>query len=91
MLDKNVDHREVGKVSLLWENKQEGKFQLKSNIFFQAKHGRPGRAPAPAAAQRHSDEPAVTDSTSAKAGAEARLETEMSPPGTRHRSLSAGE
>lgn len=91
MLDKNVDHRKVSKVSLLWEDRQEGNFQLKSSIFFQAKHGRPSRAPAPAAARRHSDEPAVTGITSAKAGAEARLETEMSLLGTRHRSLSAGE
>lgn len=89
MLDKNVDHRKVGKVSLLWEDKQEGNFLLKSSIFFQAKHGRPSRPPPPAPAQRHSDEPAVTSITSANAGAEARLETEMSLLGTRHRSLSA--
>lgn len=50
VLDKNVDHRKVGKVSLLWEDKQEGNFLLKSSIFFQAKHGRPSRPPAPASA-----------------------------------------
>lgn len=60
-------------------------------MFSQAKHGRPTRAPAPAIAQRHSDEPAVTDVTSAKAGAEARLESEISLLGTRHRSLSTGK
>lgn len=91
VLDKNVDHRKAGKVSLLWEDKQEGNFLLKSSMFFQAKHGRPSRPPAPAPAQRHSDEPAVTNITSANAGAEARLETEMSLLGTRHRSLSTGE
>ncbi|CAN0049586.1 unnamed protein product, partial [Bubo scandiacus] len=60
-------------------------------IFFQAKHGRPSRTPAPAAAQRHSDEPAETDITSAKAGVETRLKTETSLLGTRHRSLLTGE
>lgn len=69
---------------------QEGNFQLKFSIFFQTKYGRPSRAPA-AAAQRHSDEPAVTDVTLAKAGSEARLETEMSLLGARHRSLSTGK
>ena len=91
VLDKNVDHRKVGKVSLSQEDKQEGNFQLQSSIFFQAKHGRPGRSPAPAAAQRDSDEPVVTDITLVKAGAEAKLETEMSPLGTQQRSLSTGE
>lgn len=77
---------------MLREDKRESSFQLKSSMFFQAKHGRPGRAPAPAAAQRHSDEPAVTDGTSAKAGdLISRSETEMSPLGTRHRSVSTGE
>lgn len=85
VLKKNVDHRKMGKLRLL----QGGRFQLKFSIFFQAKHGRPSGAPA-AAAQRHSDEPAVTV-TSAKARSEARLETEMSPLGTRHRSLSTGK
>ncbi|KAI1238339.1 hypothetical protein IHE44_0013063 [Lamprotornis superbus] len=55
----------------------------------QAKHGRPSRAPA-AAAQRHRDEPAVTDVTSAKAGAGAGLEREMSLLGARHGSLGTG-
>lgn len=76
----------MGKLCLL----QDGNFQLKFSIFFQAKHGRPSRAPA-AAAQRHSDEPAVTDVTSAEAESEARLEMEMSPLGTKHSSLSTGK
>lgn len=83
---ENVDHRKMGKFSLL----QEGNFQLKFSTFFQAKRGRPSRAPA-AAAQRHSDEPAVTNVTSAKARSEAGLETEMSLLGARHRSLSPGK
>lgn len=91
VLDKNVDHSKLGRVSLLWEDKQEGNFQLKSSMFFQAKHRRSSRAPAAAAAHRHSDEPAVTDITWAKAGPGARLETEMSLLGTRHRSLSTGK
>lgn len=69
---------------------REGNFQLKFSIFFQAKHGRLSRAPA-AAAQGHSAEPAATDVTLAKAGSEARLETEMSLLGSRHRSLSSGK
>lgn len=69
---------------------QEGNFQLKFSIFFEAKRGRPSGAPA-AAAQRHCDEPAVTDVTSAKAGSEADLEREMSLLGARHRALSTGE
>lgn len=76
----------MGKSCLL----QEGNFQLKFSIFFQAKDGRPSRAPA-AAARGHSDEPAVTDVTSAKAGSEAGFETEMSLLGARHRSLSIGK
>lgn len=56
---------------------QEGNFQLKSRISFEAERGRPSGAPA-AAAQGRSDEPAVTDVTSARAGPEAGLGTEMS-------------
>lgn len=78
VFDKNVDHRKLGSVGLLWEDKQEGNFELKSSMFFQLNHGRSSRAPAPATAHRHSDEPAVTDITWAIAGPEAQLETEMS-------------
>lgn len=81
-----MDHRKTGKFCLL----QDSNFQLKSSIFFQAKDGRPSRAPA-AAAQGHSDEPAVIDVTSAKAGSEAGLKMEMSLLGARHRSLSTGK